>query len=92
MQVLAVALEFAGEPVDVSGTWLLGFVGFVLLLVAVPLCFNMTNHGANYIDEYWGDGSIDDDDWGLAIAEARIAAARQHAELAERSEARQLRE
>jgi hypothetical protein len=37
-----------------------------------------------WIDKFWGDGSIDDDDWGLAIANARQTGNQRRSGLAER--------
>ena len=88
---MSVALQayFAGAGVDVSGWFMASFAGFMLLLVALAFYFNLTpNHREWYVDEHWGDGSIDDDDWGLAVAESRLAARRKLAELAERNTAR----
>jgi hypothetical protein len=36
------------------------------------------------VDKFWGDGSIDDDDWGLAVFNARQAGNQRRAEMAER--------
>jgi hypothetical protein len=89
MSVLAVTFDFAGSPVEVSGAFLLLFAGLCLLLVLLPSYFNRSVNGEHdYIDQYWGDGSIDDDDWGLAVLEAKRATSRQLAELADRSAAR----
>jgi hypothetical protein len=87
--MLAVAVDFAGSGVDVSATFLAEFFGFCVLLVAVALYFNLSvNHTGSYVDEHWGDGSIDDDDWGLALADARRSTSRALKELADRDEAR----
>ena len=89
MRLLAVSFDYAGSTVDVSAALVLEFVGLCILLVAPALYFNRSvNHEGDYIDEHWGDGSIDDDDWGLALADARRATSRQLAELADRSTAR----
>jgi hypothetical protein len=37
-----------------------------------------------WVDKFWGDGSIDDDDWGLAVFNARQAGDQRRTELAER--------
>jgi hypothetical protein len=75
VRLLALAFEYGGTPVDVPASWLLGFCGFCFLLVVMTVYFNRsTNHDAYYVDEHWGDGSIDDDDWALAILDARRAA------------------
>jgi hypothetical protein len=87
--LLALTFDFAGSLVDVSTASHLTFVGLCLLLVVAPVYFNRSVDGEqNYIDQYWGDGTIDDDDWGVAIGEARKATARHLAELADRSAAR----
>ena len=87
MAVFAVVMNFGGSEVDVSATFLAAFMGFCAFLVAVALYFNLSgNHDEWHIDEHWGDASIDDDDWGLAIAEARHAARRTLADLADRAE------
>jgi hypothetical protein len=89
MTTLAVQAYFAGGGVDVSGWFVAFFVGFMLLLVGLAFYFNLTpNHREWYVDEHWGDGSIDDDDWGLAIADARRSTRRALAELADRDAAR----
>src|SRR3954447_1039756 len=82
---LALMMDFAGSGVEVSAGFLLSFVGVVMLLPLLALYFNLRNHDELYIDEHWGDGSIDDDEWGLAIGEARRSANRKLAELAERA-------
>jgi len=89
MSVLAVLIDFAGTDVAVSATFMAAFMGFCLLLVVLALYFNLSgNHDEWYIDEHWGDASIDDDEWGLAIADARRATKRTLAELADRNAAR----
>jgi hypothetical protein len=86
---LAVLVDFAGTGVDVSASFLAFFAGFCLLLVVLALYFNLSgNHDEWYLDEHWGDASIDDDDWGFSIAEARRATNRKLAELADRDGAR----
>ncbi|MCU1451350.1 MAG: hypothetical protein JWP02_3520 [Acidimicrobiales bacterium] len=87
--MLAVAVDFAGSGVDVSAAFMVEFFGFCVLLVAMAMFFNRSvNHTGWYVDEHWGDGSIDDDDWGLSIAEARKSTSRALKELADRDEAR----
>jgi hypothetical protein len=87
--VLAVAFEYAGSPVDLPLLWITGFVLFLLLLVAWPVYFNRSvNHEGDYIDERWGYGTVDDDEWGLAVADARRAANRYLVHLAERADSR----
>ena len=87
--MLAVAVEFAGGGGDVSLTFMLGFFGFCVFLVAMALYFNLTrNHHEYYLDEHWGDASIDDDEWGFALADAKRATQRKLAELADRDSAR----
>ena len=89
MWCVAVQLDFAGGGVEVSATFLAAFAGFCFLLVAMALYFNLSgNHHEWYVDEHWGDASIDDDDWGLAIADARRASRRKLSELADRDSAR----
>lgn len=39
----------------------------------------------NWVDKFWGDGSIDDDEWGLSVFNARQTGDRKRAELAERN-------
>lgn len=87
--MVAVAFDFAGTPVDVPLSWIAGFFVFCAFLVAWNVYFNRSsNHESDYIDERWGYGTVADDDWGLAVADARRAANRYLAHLAERSEAR----
>jgi hypothetical protein len=87
--MLAVAVDFGGSGVDVSASFMAAFAGFCLLLVFLAMYFNRSvNHTGWYVDEHWGDGSIDDDDWGLAVADARQSTSRTLKELADRAEAR----
>lgn len=87
--LLGLVFDFGGTEVSVPGTTLLGFVAFVLVLVALPLYFNRSiNHESEYVDDRWGYGSIDDDEWGLVVADARRAVRGRLAELAERADAR----
>ena len=71
--MVAVAFDFAGGRVDVAGTFLVGFLLLTLLCVVVPLLFNQSADPSLYVDEHWGNGSIDDDDWGMDVAAARRA-------------------
>jgi hypothetical protein len=85
--VVAVAFDFAGGRVDVAGTWLLFFLFMVLVVPAMTLYFNRSiNHDSDWVDERWGDGSIDDDDWGLAVTTARTATNSTLCGLAERAD------
>ena len=86
---LAMMFDLGGTTVDVPGTTVLAFSAFVLLLVALPLYFNRSvNHESEYVDERWGYGSIDDDEWGMVVAEAKLAVKGRLADLAERADAR----
>jgi hypothetical protein len=86
---VALQASFAGTGADVSGWFVASFAGFMLLLVVLAFYFNLTpNHREWYVDEHWGDGSIDDDEWGLAVAQSRLTARRKLAELADRDAAR----
>ena len=76
-------MDFAGSGVDVPAVQLIGFFAFTLFLVFAALYFNLRN-GHEYVDERWGEGDIDDDDWGFSLAEARAATRRRLAELADR--------
>jgi hypothetical protein len=79
-------VDFAGSQADVSVTFLVAFAGGIFLMVVLALYFNLSrNHHEWYVDEHWGDASIDDDEWGLAVAEARRAAKRKLADLADRA-------
>ena len=84
--VLAYTFDFAGSPVNASPLYLLGFFGFILFLVFAALYFNLRN-GHEYVDEHWGEGDIDDEEWGYSLAEARAATRRRLAELADRADA-----
>ena len=85
---LAVLFDFGGSGVDVPAGFVAAFMGVLVLFVVFALYFNLTgNHSEWYIDEHWGDASIDDDDWGLAIAEARRNSRRTLTELADRDTA-----
>jgi hypothetical protein len=87
--VVALTFDYAGSAVDVSGSWLAGFCAFCLMLVTLTVYFNRsTNHDAYFVDEHWGDGSIDDEDWAIAVDGARRTVREQLRELAERSAAR----
>lgn len=88
--VLGLVFDFGGTEVSVSGWFLLGFVAFTLLLVGMAIYFNRSvNHESEYVDERWGYGSIDDDEWGMVVADARRAVRGRLADLAERSDARE---
>ena len=84
--LLATALDFAGSQVDASPLYLAGFFAFVLFLVFAALYFNLRN-GHEFVDEHWGEGDIDDEEWGYSIAEAKAATRRRLAELADRHDA-----
>jgi len=82
---LAVAMDFAGSGVDIPAIQLIGFFAFILFLVFAALYFNLRN-GHEYVDEHWGEGDIDDEEWGFSLAEARAATRRRLAELADRAD------
>lgn len=82
---LAVMMDFAGSGVDVPAIQLFAFFGFCLLLVSAGLYFNLKN-GHEYVDEHWGEGDIDDEEWGYSLAEARRTTQRRLAELADRAD------
>jgi hypothetical protein len=84
--LLATAFDFAGSQVDASPLYLLAFFAFILFLVSAALYFNLRN-GHEYVDEHWGEGDIDDEEWGYSLAEAKAATRRRLAELAERHDA-----
>ena len=83
---LAVMMDFAGSGVDVPAIQLFGFFAFILFLVFAALYFNLRN-GHEYVDEHWGEGDIDDEDWGYSLAAAKAATRRRLAELADRHDA-----
>jgi hypothetical protein len=78
-------MDFAGSGVDVPAGQLILFFAFVLSLVFAALYFNLKN-GHDYVDEHWGEGDIDDDDWGFSLAEAKAKTQRRLAELADRAD------
>ena len=82
---LAVLMDFAGSAVDVPAVQLIGFFAFCLFLVFAALYFNLRN-GHEYVDEHWGEGDIDDEEWGYSLTEARAASRRRLAELADRAD------
>ena len=85
---LAVMMDFAGSGVNVSATFLIAFWGACLLLVGLGFYFTLTkNPDEWYIDEHWGDASIDDD-WALALADAKRSTQRKLTVLADRDSAR----
>ena len=84
--LLAVAMDFAGSGVDIPAIQLVGFFAFMLFLVFSALYFNLKN-GHEFVDERWGEGDIDDEDWGYSLAEAKAATRRRIADLAERHDA-----
>ena len=87
--MVAVVFDFAGSQVDIPLSSIVAFAVFTVLLVALPVYFNRSvNHEGDYIDDRWGYGTVDDDEWGLAVADARRVANRYLAHLAERSDAR----
>ena len=71
---------------NASALDLLAFFGFILFLVFSGLYFNLRN-GHEYVDEHWGEGDIDDEDWGYSLAAAKAATRRRLAELADRHDA-----
>jgi hypothetical protein len=83
---LAVMIDFAGSGVDVPVSQLVLFFAFCLSLVFAALYFNLKN-GHEYVDEHWGEGDIDDEDWGFSLAEAKLATKRRLTELADRHDA-----
>lgn len=83
---LALMMDFAGSGVDIPASQLIGFFAFILFLVFAALYFNLRN-GHEYVDEHWGEGDIDDEDWGYSLAEAKAATRRRLAELADRHDA-----
>ena len=83
---LALVFDFAGSGVDIPAGSLLLFFAICLSIVLGALYFNLGN-GHTYVDEHWGEGDIDDEDWGFSLAEARAATKRRLAELAERHDA-----
>lgn len=83
--VLATTFDFAGSPMNASPLFLIGFLGFMMFLVFAGLYFNLRN-GHTYVDEHWGEGEIDDEEWGYSLAEARAATRRRLAELADRAD------
>jgi hypothetical protein len=83
---LAVMMDFAGSGVDVPAAQLVLFFAFCLSIVFAALYFNLRN-GHEYVDEHWGEGDIDDEEWGFSLAEARAATRRRLAELADRHDA-----
>jgi hypothetical protein len=88
---VAVVFDFAGGQLEISLASLLAFIGLMAFLLVVPLYFNLAVNHRDFIDEHWGDGSIDDDDWGVSIAEAKRTINRRLAELADRADARPAR-
>jgi hypothetical protein len=78
-------MDFAGSGVDVPASQLILFFAFVLSLVFAALYFNLKN-GHTYVDEHWGEGDIDDEDWGFSLAEAKAKTQRRLAELAARAD------
>jgi len=84
--VVATTFDFAGSPVNASPLYLVGFFAFILFLVFTALYFNLRN-GHEYVDEHWGEGDIDDEEWGYSLAAAKAATRRRLAELADRHDA-----
>ena len=84
--LLGVAMDFAGSGVDIPAIQLVGFFAFMLFLVFSALYFNLKN-GHEFVDEHWGGGDIDDEDWGYSLAAAKAATRRRLAELADRHDA-----
>ena len=83
---LALLWDFAGTGVETSGAYVVGFFAFSMFLVFAALYFNLKN-GHEYVDEHWGEGDIDDEEWGYSLAQAKAATRRRLAELAERHDA-----
>ena len=82
---LAVAMDFAGSGVNIPAIQLAGFFAFLLFMVFAALYFNLRN-GHEYVDEHWGEGDIDDEEWGFSLAEAKAATRRRLSELASRAD------
>ena len=70
---------------NASPLFLIGFFSFVFFLVFTALYFNLRN-GHEYVDEHWGEGDIDDEEWGYSLAAAKAATRRRLAELADRAD------
>ena len=83
---LALVFDFAGSGVDIPAGSLLLFFAICLSIVLGALYFNLGN-GHTYVDEHWGEGDIDDEDWGYSLAAAKAATRRRLAELADRHDA-----
>ena len=83
---LALVFDFAGSGVDIPAGSLLLFFAICLSIVLGALYFNLGN-GHTYVDEHWGEGDIDDEDWGYSLAAAKAATRRRLADLADRHDA-----
>ena len=83
---LALVFDFAGSGVDIPAGSLLLFFAICLSIVLGALYFNLGN-GHTYVDEHWGEGDIDDEEWGYSLAAAKAATRRRLAELADRHDA-----
>jgi hypothetical protein len=83
---LALMFDFAGSGVDIPAASLVFFFAICVAIVLCALYFNLSN-GHEFVDEHWGEGDIDDEDWGFSLAEAKRATQRRLAELAERHDA-----
>ena len=84
---MSLAMDFAGSPMNASPAFLVGFFAFLIFLVFTAMYSSLKN-GHEYVDEHWGEGDIDDEDWGFSLAEARAATRRRLAELADRADGR----
>ncbi len=74
-------IDFAGSGGEASGASLALLAVVLVVIVAIPGCAYLGGGGGEwYIDERCGDGSIDDDEWGLVALEQ--AALEQSAESA----------
>ena len=82
---LALVFDFAGSGVDIPAGSLLLFFAICLSIVLGALYFNLGN-GHTYVDEHWGEGDIDDEEWGYSLAAAKAATRRRLAELAARAD------
>jgi hypothetical protein len=80
-------MDFGGSQMGASPLFLIGFFAFILFLVFAALYFNLRN-GHEYVDEHWGEGDINDEDWGYSLAAAKAATRARLAELADRHDAK----
>ena len=88
---LAVAIDFAGSGVNISATFLIAFWAACMLIVGLAFYFTLNKSPDEwYVDELWGDASIDDD-WALALADAKHNSRGKLRELADRDTGRHVR-